>query len=182
MPLKRKRPTKPDALERALEEADRRAEWCSIEQIFQLGKSPDARERLLALAIARRRMELGDPPATYFQFARDLIDDPDNNCRWQAVIVVGESIDADPDAVWDVVNQFGDHADADMRMAIATCLLEHLLDKDFDSYFPKVRREILNGRSLMIDTLRSSWFGERDDPNFKKLQAFVRNARRGRSE
>lgn len=174
---KRPRSATPDALERALEEAERRAE-CSIKQIFQLGKNQDARERLIALALARRRIELGDSPATYFQFARDLIRDADNHCRWQAVIIVGESIDANPDAVWDVVTEFGDDPDDDMRTAIATCLLEHLLERAFDVYFPLVRQEILNGRSLMIETLSMCWF---DGPNQEKAQRFVRNARRGRS-
>ena len=96
--------------------------------------------------------------------------------------MIGESIHVDPEAVWDVVREFGDDPDNDMRMAVATCLLEHLLEHDFETYFPKVREEILNGRSRMIDTLSSSWVGEADSPNRRKVQAFVRNARRGRSE
>jgi hypothetical protein len=177
-----RRSRRSDALDQALEEAERRAARSSPDEIFHLGKSKNTRDRLLALRLARRRMELGDPPRTYFQFARDLIRDPDKNCRWQAIIVIGESLETDPDAVWEVAREFGDDPDSDMRMAVATCLLEHLLDQNFDAYFPLVREEILNGRSRMIDTLSSCWFGERDGPNFKKMQAFVRNSRRGRSD
>ena len=172
----------PDALERACGEADTRVARSGRDEILQLGKSRDAHERLLALVLARRRIKLGESPTAYFELARNLIRDPDNNCRWQAVVVVGESLDTKPEAVWEVVKEFGDDPDEDVRAAIATCLLEHLLERDFDRYFPRIRQEILNGRSLMIDTLGSSWFGDKDDPNFKKVQAFVRNAQRGRSK
>ena len=44
-----------------------------------------------------------------------------------------------------------------------------------------IRRPTKSGSSA-IDTLGSSWFDEKDDPNFNKVQAFVRNAQRGRSK
>jgi hypothetical protein len=47
--------------------------------------------------------------------------------RWQAVIAVGEFVEAEPEAVWAFVERWGKHANEDLRSAIATCLLEHLL-------------------------------------------------------
>jgi hypothetical protein len=94
-----RRSRRSDALERALDEADARVEHSTPDEIRQLGNSQDARQRLLALALARRRIERAESPQTYFDF----------------------------------------------------------------------------------DTLGGSWIGDRDDPNFKKLESFVRNARRGRS-
>ena len=47
--------------------------------------------------------------------------------RWQAIIAVGRFLESEPDAVWQFIQRWGVHADDDLRMAIATCLLEHLL-------------------------------------------------------
>ena len=58
--------------------------------------------------------------------------------RWQAVIAVAEFIPTDPDAVWSFILRWGVSADADLRMAIATCLLEHLLREHFDAFYDRV--------------------------------------------
>lgn len=65
--------------------------------------------------------------------------------RWQAIIEIGEHIEHEPDAVWDFVAKWGVHPDPDLRMAIATCLLEHLLQHHFELIFPRV--EALVGAS-----------------------------------
>jgi hypothetical protein len=59
--------------------------------------------------------------------------------RWQAIIRVGEFVESDPDAVWDFVRKWAPVADEDLRMALATCLVEHLLEHHFDKYFFEVR-------------------------------------------
>jgi hypothetical protein len=60
--------------------------------------------------------------------------------RWQAIIAVGGFIETDPKPVWSFVERWGVHPDDDLRAAIATCLLEHLLDCDFDLIFPRMER------------------------------------------
>ena len=144
-----------------------------------MGSSRDAKARLRALTLARCRIELGDSPDLYFEFARSLVKDSDNNCRWQAVIVIGESIATNPEGVWQVVAEFGNSSDDDMRAAIACVLLEHLFEEDFETYFSRVREEIRAGRSLMIKTLQMCSL---DGPNHQKAQRFVRNANRGRPQ
>jgi hypothetical protein len=67
-------------------------------------------------------------------------------------------------------------------MAVATCLLEHLLEQGFDTYVAKVRAEILEGHSLLLDTRSKCSFRGRDDANARKARHFVRNARRGRAD
>jgi len=57
-----------------------------------------------------------------------MIDDSNNTCRWQALIVVGEFIKTHPDDVWPVIEQYGQHKDKDMRTGVACVLLEHLLE------------------------------------------------------
>jgi hypothetical protein len=46
--------------------------------------------------------------------------------RWQAIIAVAEFIETEPEAVWLFARKWGSHADDDLRMAISTCVLEHL--------------------------------------------------------
>ncbi len=60
--------------------------------------------------------------------------------RWQAIIRVGEFIETQPEAVWQFTHRWGKHAQRDLRSAVATCLLEHLLEHHFDLMFPRVRQ------------------------------------------
>jgi hypothetical protein len=173
MPKKAKQP-----LEKAISEAESLAQWITRDAIFEMGRDSDPRRRLVALCLARNRIDAGDDPAAYFEFARALVTDADNNCRWQALIVVGENKYDNHEAVWQVVAEHGDSADRDMRDGIACVLLEELLHFHFDEYFPRVRQEILNGRTGLLPTLAMCWFDGRG-PNYEKVQRFVRTASRG---
>lgn len=165
------------ALAEAWERADAGYERADVEALAQ-SKQPG--DRLLALCAARKRIDAGDSPGLYLEMASRLVADSDNNCRWQAAIVVGESIDTDPEAVWRVVACFGDSPDDDMRDVMATVLLEHLLEHDFDGYMDKVKAEIARGRLGFLDTLASCWLTA-ETPEAKRLKNYVRNARRGES-
>jgi hypothetical protein len=48
--------------------------------------------------------------------------------RWQAIIRVSEFIETEPEAVWQFVARWGGSPDHDLRMAIATCIVEPLLE------------------------------------------------------
>jgi hypothetical protein len=58
--------------------------------------------------------------------------------RWQAVIEIGHFVSSEPELIWPFVLKWGSHEDADVRAAIATCLLEHLLEHHFDLMIPRV--------------------------------------------
>jgi hypothetical protein len=58
--------------------------------------------------------------------------------RWQAIIAVAEFIETEPEAVWSFAKKWGGHPDDDLRMAISTCVLEHLLEQHFDAIFARV--------------------------------------------
>jgi hypothetical protein len=47
--------------------------------------------------------------------------------RWQAIIKVAGFIESEPEAVWVFIVRWGCHEDEDLRTAVATVLLEHLL-------------------------------------------------------
>jgi DNA-binding PucR family transcriptional regulator len=58
--------------------------------------------------------------------------------RWQAIIEVAMFAENEPDAIWPFVLKWGSHEDEDVRAAVATCLLEDLLQYHFDIIFPRV--------------------------------------------
>src|SRR5438552_1044271 len=84
-------------------------------------------DRLFALVLMRRECDAGNIDPKFLQLANELLPDKDTDCRWQSAIVIGEFIASAPDKVWDVIVRYGDSDDPDMRTAIGTVLLEHLL-------------------------------------------------------
>jgi len=82
--------------------------------------------------------------------------------RWQAIIAVGEHIEDSPEQVWQFTVRWGSHPDPDLRNAVATCLLEHLLEYHFELLFPRVEKAAM-AEPLFADTFLSCWqFGEPD--------------------
>ena len=64
--------------------------------------------------------------------------DEDEDPRWQEIIDIAEFIESEPEIIWDFTLKWGSDPEKDLRMAVATCLLEHLLEHHFDFIFPKV--------------------------------------------
>ena len=91
------------------------------------------------------------------QAAADGEDDP----RWQAIIKIADFIPQEPEAIWPFVLKWGSHKDDDVRAAIATVLLEHLLEYHFDMLLPR------------IETAAKSnlWFGKTTSQCWKFGQA-----------
>ncbi len=105
--------------------------------------------------------------------------------RWQAIIAVGEFIEADPESVWLFVERWGKYRSKDLRTAIATCLLEHLLEYHFDLIFPRMER-LARSNPRFAETVGGCWlFGESEFPeNAARLHRLVEelhNAHRTRS-
>jgi hypothetical protein len=65
--------------------------------------------------------------------------DSESDPRWKAIIDIGEYIQTEPQAVWLFIRKWGMNSNEDLRMAIATCLLEHLLENHFKEFFPAIK-------------------------------------------
>ena len=76
--------------------------------------------------------------------------------RWLAIIGIAEFVETNPEELWTFVNRWGSHSQEDLRDAIATCLLEHLLEWHFDPMFPRVEQAAQNS-PLFADTFRRCW-------------------------
>jgi hypothetical protein len=69
-------------------------------------------------------------------------DDAAEDPRWQALIEISRFIASDPAPIWEFIQRWGSSPDEDLSDAIATCLLEHLLERYFEVYFPQVEAHV----------------------------------------
>ena len=92
--------------------------------------------------------------------------------RWQAIIKIADYIQSEPEDVWDFICTWGCHPQEDLKDAIATCLLEHLLELHFADYYPLVENMALTN-SEFADTFLRCWkFGQsEDDKNASQFDA-----------
>jgi len=108
---------------------------------------------------------------------------PDGECdpRWQAILDISNYVETQPEAVWQFAHRWGKHAQADLRMAVATCLLEHLLEHHFELLFPRVRRAALESPRFANTFGSCWWFGEAKSPKnaaqIKRLESQLRRPR-----
>ena len=90
--------------------------------------------------------------------------DGDEDPRWQAIIDIAGFIESDPESVWEFTLKWGSYADEDLRMAVATCLLEHLLEHHFDLIFPKVEATVKGSKRFFETFYCCSKFGQSELP------------------
>jgi hypothetical protein len=89
--------------------------------------------------------------------------------RWQAIIEIGEFVKSDPEEIWHFISRWGIHSDDDLRTAVATCLLEHLLEYHFDAYFAKTKA-LVRKNSFFADTFsRCFKFGQSEESHNSQM-------------
>ena len=86
------------------------------------------------------------------------------DARWQAIIEVAMFAEREPEAIWPFVLKWGSHEDEDVRAAIATCLLEDLLQYHFDLLFPRVAFAARSSEFFAKTTAMCWKFGEAAEP------------------
>jgi hypothetical protein len=98
----------------------------------------------------------------------------ENDPRWQRIIEIGMHIESDPEPIWEFVARWGSHKDEDLRSAIATCLLEHLLQHHFDLIFPRVQ-SLVQTDPLFANTFTMCWkMGQAESPqNARRFDALM---------
>lgn len=98
--------------------------------------------------------------------------------RWQAIIKVGRFIKSDPEPVWAFALKWGRHPNGDLRMAIATCLLEHLLGHHFDLIFPRVEVAVKRSRRFADTFCSCRKFDQSEEPaNARRMDRLQRSLR-----
>lgn len=102
--------------------------------------------------------------------------------RWQAIIRIEDYIAEQPEAVWGFILRWGSHEDNDLRNAIATILLEHLLGHHFSNFFPRVASAV-ETNALLGDTFTKCWkVGEADKEGNAEQFDRLANACRARKQ
>jgi hypothetical protein len=86
------------------------------------------------------------------------------DARWQAIIKISDFIPQEPEAIWPFVLKWGSHEDGDVRAAIATVLLEHLLEYHFDLLFPRIETAARSNVEFGKTTALCWKFGEAKEP------------------
>lgn len=142
-----------------------------LESINILLESPEPADRIAGLKMIQDGA--ARLPDEYIMRAERLILDPDNNCRWQAFIAIGEFIQRAAPLVWGIVIKYGASPDEDMRDATATVLLEHLLDYEFEEYFALTRKEIDAGNAMLLDTLQRCWPLDNSEEQWREVVAYL---------
>jgi hypothetical protein len=104
--------------------------------------------------------------------------DGEEDPRWQAMIALGEHLAADPEPICAFILRWGSHPDADLQSAVASCLLEHLLERHFAQFFPEVEAHVRRN-VVFADTFSRCWkFGQADDaPNSARFDALLEYVR-----
>ena len=100
-----------------------------------------------------------------------------NDPRWQAIIGLSPYIATDPEGILAFCPRWGQSPDADLRAAVATCLLEHLLEHHCESVFSQVELAARGDRRF-ADCLTQCWpFGATAEPanlqRFEQLKAVL---------
>lgn len=135
----------------------------TITRLREQASSSDATQRRAA-AVTIGDMPVQSLKPSHLAIVETLLGDRDNDVRWQAAIAIGQFIDSRPDEVWHIVLRFSATADDDMIDALATVLLEHLLEHNFDECFDRLKKEIASGRRDLIPVVqRCGVFGEATD-------------------
>ena len=86
--------------------------------------------------------------------------DGESDPRWQAIIRVAQFVDSHPEELWAFARRWGASSDEDLRQAIATCVLEHLLEHHFVSLFPRVANAARADGAMAATTLACWKFGQ----------------------
>lgn len=96
--------------------------------------------------------------------------------RWRAIVEIGEFIDSNPGQVWAFTRRWGSCEQEDLQAAIATCLLEHLLEFDFEAYFPLAAAQAKQSPTF-ARTLSMTWVFGRQSPEQRRIRQFLDSLR-----
>lgn len=81
----------------------------------------------------------------------------DDSVRWSAATELSDYAEENPDFIWPLVIKHGSSSDGDLRSAIATCALEHILEHHFAEYFDRLADAMAQRNSKLALTFGCCW-------------------------
>jgi hypothetical protein len=148
--------------------------YYNLKELKDLINSSKSRNRLFGLQIIRKQLQNSNAIKSYFSMTKKTIEDSNNNCRWQSLIIIGEFLDKYPNDIFNLIVKYGSSKDEDMRTAVATILLEHLLEKDFKKYF-SLYKNISKDNSYLLDTLSKCWVNKSNSRKQKEINSYLKS-------
>lgn len=149
----------------------------STQEVEGLLRSELSDERLQGLLSTRHRVEeQGELSENNFRAGLNLLDDSDNDCKWQAFIIVSRYISIQPEKCWEIIVDFGSRNDEDTQAAVATLLLEHYfeqLPQLFPIKFQELRQLIDMENSNLMATLKSCWSNWGNEENKATVEKYL---------
>lgn len=111
---------------------------------------------------AYRGHDLGDH---ILDLEQELISS-DPSRRWEAASALTDYAVTSPEKVWPIIVRQVSRDDEDLQEAIATCILEHVLEYHFNRFFELLEEEIAkNGNEKLRETLKLCWkLGQAETP------------------
>ena len=94
--------------------------------------------------------------------------------RWEALLAIAEFVADDPDPICAFVLRWGSYPDADLQSAVASCLLERLLEFHFERVFPDIEAQARRDR-VFAGTFSRCWkYGQADEaPHAARFDALL---------
>lgn len=145
-------------------------------ELINFFDSPSGNARARAMMLARRQIEQGVPPEHFLQAAGRRLADADPIVRYEAGIIVSESLPDHHERVWQLFLRALRQVGADSRADLGCLLLEHLLEVDGEAYFLLCRQEVSSGNYLILDALEICWFAD-SGLERKAVQVFTQEVR-----
>jgi len=121
----------------------------------------------------------GDEPAWFFDVLREHAGSRSNDIRWLSVILMGECIPLHrrTEDVWRwIVDLCG--GDDDMKDALATVLLEHLLEEGFDDAIRRIKLRLADRTAGFVELLHRCWRFGQPDAKWRAFRDVVEAAQR----
>ncbi len=99
------------------------------------------------------------------------------------MIAIAVFVAHDPDPICAFVLRWGSYPDADLQSAIASCLLERLLEFHFERVFPDIEAQARRDR-VFADTFSRCWkYGQADEaPHAARFDALLELVTERRSQ
>lgn len=100
--------------------------------------------------------------------------DGEEDPRWQAMIAIAEFLPGDPEPICAFVLRWGSSPDADLQSAVASCLLEYLLELHFAEFFPEIEAHVRRD-AVFAETFTRGWpyFQTDEAPNSARFDALL---------
>jgi hypothetical protein len=139
-----------------------------------LASSAESKERALCLDYLDACLSAPESFEFNLRLLDKLASDEDRDIQSMAIYMIGLCVNDCPAQVWPLILKHGSVQDEETRAVVAACLLEHLLERHFKEYFPKVEYEIRGGNQAFVSTLSGCIRLGQSDAQWERLTSLVK--------